>query len=148
MNSVNSMYNGIQYINYDFLELPLIAAIQTACEMIDKAANQARARYIDDPLKLAEYQLAEKEALEYRAVNYQGDVPPTVLCWASATGLDGESAANEILERAAQCDAALQTIRSIRHSCKAVIRQATNHQAALEALDAAVAELLSQFPSK
>lgn len=46
--------------------------------LIDNAADSARQRIVGDAVRVIEYQVAEADALAYKAAAYSGPVPPSV----------------------------------------------------------------------
>ncbi|WP_347506291.1 hypothetical protein [Pseudomonas anguilliseptica] len=83
----------------------------------------ARAKVAGDPLRAVEYDKAAEQAKEFAAANYQGDVPPMVAAWA-INGRTAQQAADNILGEAAQYNAALVLLRTVRLNAKELIRNA------------------------
>lgn len=70
-----------------------------------------------------EYEAAERDALAYQEAGFTGDVPPSVASWVTASGMDPEAAALDILDEAQAWRAAAQEIRAQRLLAKAGVRQ-------------------------
>lgn len=76
--------------------------------------------------RLAEYQLAEREATEFKNNNYSGTVPSTVQSWATAQNQTAQWAADSILAQANAWINAQNAIRSARLATKAAVQNAQN----------------------
>ena len=118
------------------------------CESIDRAADAARLAVAGDPLRAAEYQVAEAEAKAYQAAGYAGDCPPSVRSWAEAKNWTGKQAADNIIAEAAAWNGALYAIRDARLKAKEGVRSALTAdaaaalaQAAIDGINAKVANL-------
>lgn len=96
---------------------------QSLCTQIDAAADDARRAVAGDPLRAVEYANAATEAQAFAAANYQGTVPPMVAAWA-INGRTAQQAADDILREAAQYNAALVQLRTVRLNAKELIRAA------------------------
>ena len=96
---------------------------------IDQAADAARLRLVQDPLRTFEYYIAEGEAIKFKEANFQGDVPNSVSSWASALGVSNHDAAEDILEKAQEWRNALYYIRSVRLNGKSQVSQASDDDA-------------------
>lgn len=106
---------------------------------IDKAADAARLAVAGDPLRAAEYQIAEVEAKAYKAAGYTGDCPPSVKSWAEAKGWSSKQAADNIIAEANAWNAALYAIRDARLKAKEGVRNAVTAEDAAAIVTAAVA---------
>ena len=93
------------------------------CQSVDTAADTARRAVAGDPLRAVEYADAATEAKAFAAANYQGNVPPMVAAWAIG-GRTAHQAADDILREAAQYNAALVQLRTVRLNAKELIRTA------------------------
>ena len=102
---------------------PYIPTIAELCNSVDIAADRARAAVAGDPLRAVEYANAATEAQTFAAADYQGDVPPMVAAWA-INGRTAQQAADDILHEAAQYNAALVLLRTLRLNAKELIRAA------------------------
>jgi hypothetical protein len=102
---------------------PHIPSTDELCTKIDTAADTARRAVAGDPLRAEEYKAAAAEAQTFAAANYQGDVPPMVAAWA-INGRTGQQAADDILREAAQYNAAMVQLRTVRLNAKELVRQA------------------------
>lgn len=117
--------------SHDAGGLPILidppAATPTAsalCEMIDLAADTARAAVVGDPTRTVEYERAAAEAAQFKAAGYPADnVPRTVAAWA-INGRTAQQAADDILAEAAAYTEALYQIRETRLQAKELVRQA------------------------
>jgi hypothetical protein len=105
---------------------------------IDAAADAARLAVAGDPLRAAEYQIAETEAKAYQAGGYSGDCPPSVKSWAEAKNWTAKQAADNILAEAAAWSAALYAIRDARLKAKEGVRNALTADAAAAVAQAAI----------
>lgn len=105
------------------------------CAMVDAAADAARAAVAGDPLRAVEYERAALEAQAFKDVGYQGEVPPMVAAWAIG-GRTPAQAADSILGEAAQYNAALVQIRTVRLQAKERIRSeyAAGHAAVAKSI--------------
>lgn len=115
------------------------------CMLIDQAADRARTAVAGDPLRAVEYERAALEAQAFADAGYQGNVPPMVAAWA-INGRTPQQAADSILGEAAQYNAALVQIRTVRLSAKELVRKqmADGHPSIAKAIaDEAVAEILA-----
>jgi hypothetical protein len=70
-----------------------------------------------------EYATAATEAQAFAAAGYQGTVPPMVAAWA-INGRTPQQAVDSILAEAAQYNAALVQLRTVRLNAKELIRSA------------------------
>lgn len=102
---------------------PHIPTEAELCAQIDKAADAARRAVAGDPLRAVEYERAATEAQAFAATGYQGTVPPMVAAWA-INGRTPQQAADSILAEAAQYNAALVQLRTVRLQAKELIRAA------------------------
>lgn len=105
---------------------------------IDAAADAARLAVAGDPLRAAEYQIAEAEAKTYQAAGYSGECPPSVKSWAEAKKWTSKQAADNILAEAAAWNGALYWIRDTRLKAKEAVRNALTAEAAAAIANAAV----------
>lgn len=115
---------------------------------IDATADAARLAVAGDPLRAAEYQVAEAEAKAYQAAGYAIECPPSVKSWAEAKQWSTKQAAENILAEAAAWNAALYAIRDARLKAKESVRNALTAEdataiatAAIEGIKAKVANL-------
>lgn len=97
--------------------------LDSLCRAIDAAADAARRAVAGDPLRAVEYANAGTEAQAFAAAGYQGTVPPMVAAWA-INGRTAQQAADNILAEAAQYNAALVQLRTVRLNAKELIRTA------------------------
>jgi hypothetical protein len=100
-----------------------IALSAQLCQSVDTAADAARRAVAGDPLRAVEYANAATEAQAFAAASYQGTVPPMVAAWA-INGRTPQQAADSILAEAAQYNAALVQLRTVRLNAKELIRAA------------------------
>ncbi|CAE6923445.1 conserved protein of unknown function [Pseudomonas marincola] len=113
-------------VGYPVLIEPPLAAppnSEQLCANIDTAADAARHTVAGDPLRAVEYERAASEAWAFAAANYQGEVPPMVAAWAIGERT-AQQAADSILAEAAQYNAALVHLRTVRLNAKELIRAA------------------------
>lgn len=118
------------------------------CKLIDEAADAARLAVAGDPLRAAEYQIAETEARTYQAAGYVDECPRSVKSWAEAKNWSPKQAADNIIAEAAAWNAALYAIRDARLKAKEGVRNALTAesasaiaQAAIDGIKAKVANL-------
>lgn len=93
------------------------------CRDVDAAADAARRAVAGDALRAEEYKAAAAEAKAFAAANYEGDVPEMVAAWA-INGRTPQQAADDILGEAAQYNAAMVQLRTVRLNAKEQIRNA------------------------
>lgn len=116
-----------------------LGQIRTAlCARIDSAADAARLAVAGDPLRAAEYQIAEAEAKAYQAAGYTGECPPSVKSWAEAKAWPSKQAADNIIAEAVAWNAALYAIRDARLKAKEAVRNALTAEAATEIANATI----------
>lgn len=72
-----------------------------------------------------EYAEAEREALDFKAANYAGQVPPTVQSWASVKNWTPQVAADDIITQATAWRNAALSIRANRLKEKETVRIGT-----------------------
>lgn len=108
------------------------------CASIDAAADAARLAVAGDPLRAAEYQIAEAEARAYQAAGYVGECPRSVKSWAEAKNWSPKQAADNIIAEAAAWNAALYAIRDARLKAKEGVRNALTAESASEIAEAAI----------
>lgn len=101
--------------------IPQIPTSEYLCSQVDTAADAARRAVAGDPLRAVEYANAATEAQAFAAADYQGTVPPMVAAWA-INGRTPQQAADSILAEAAQYNAALVQLRTVRLQAKEQIR--------------------------
>lgn len=108
---------------------------ESLCSSIDAAADDARRAVAGDPLRAVEYERAALEAQAFADAGYQGEVPPMVAAWA-INGRTPQQAADSILGEAAQYNAALVQIRTVRLQAKERIRSeyAAGHAAVAKSI--------------
>jgi len=105
---------------------------------IDAAADAARLAVAGDPLRAAEYQIAEAEAKAYQAAGYTGECPPSVKSWAEAKNWTSKQAADNIIGEAAAWNAALYALRDARLKAKEAVRSALTAETATAIANAAI----------
>lgn len=105
---------------------------------IDRSADAARLAVAGDPLRAAEYQIAEAEAKTYQAAGYSGECPPSVKSWAEAKNWTSKQAADNILAEAAAWNGALYWIRDTRLKAKESVRNALTAEAAAAIANSAI----------
>lgn len=116
-------------------------ATSLAITAIDKAADDARLAVAGDPLRAAEYQIAEAEAKAYQAAGYAGECPPSVKSWAEAKAWTSRQAADNIIAEAGAWNTALYAIRDVRLKAKENVRNAQTSEAAFGIAQAAVGQI-------
>lgn len=79
--------------------------------------------------RASEYELAEKEALQFKAAGYAGDVPASVQSDADANGQTPRWSTERILATASAWRTAQATLRARRLMAKAQAKQAASHDA-------------------
>ncbi len=114
--------------------IPQIPTSEYLCSQIDTAADVARRAVAGDPLRAVEYANAATEAQAFAASGYQGSVPPMVAAWA-INGRTPQQAADSILAQAAQYNAALVQLRTLRLQAKENIRVAMTEGNLIQAQD-------------
>jgi hypothetical protein len=117
-------------------------------DRIDRTADAARLAVAGDPLRAAEYQIAQAEAKTFAAAGYAGDVPMSVKSWAEAKQWTAKQAAENIIAEAAAWNGALYAIRDVRLKAKEQVRNALTAEAAEEAADivcAAIAHMVQNL---
>lgn len=100
---------------------PLPQCIVDAHNKIDKAAGEARARYITvAPGQEAVYALKKEHAESYKAAGYPADTTayPLIQAEADASGTSAQAACDFILSKAAQWVQLAATIEQLRQSAK------------------------------
>lgn len=120
---IDGSYGGIgwAYTEGQLTPPPASVSIKELFVAIDTAADAARAAVAGDPLRAVEYDRARIEAEQFAAANYQGNVPPMVAAYAIG-GRSAQQAADSILAEAAQYNAALVQLRTVRLNAKEQIR--------------------------
>lgn len=98
---------------------------------IDRAADAARLRLVEDPLRTFEYFIAETEAKQFQAANFQGEAPPTVKSWANAIKVSYEEACLDILLKASEWRQALYYLRDVRLNGKHQIEDLSDEDAVI-----------------
>lgn len=122
--SADHLWDGSAWAFDADLQTANLGALQLSlCEQVDTAADAARRAVAGDPLRAVEYDHARIEAEQYAAAGYQGTVPPMVAAWA-INGRTPQQAADSILAEAAQYNAALVQLRTVRLGAKELIRAA------------------------
>ncbi|MDD2056331.1 hypothetical protein N5D52_10130 [Pseudomonas sp. GD03860] len=132
------VYDGRNYVGYDYMALPLGAALAVATQQIEQCADQSRSAVLGDPLRAVEYRLTADEAERFAAADYAGPVPPTVQAWMDAAGLEAQTATDDILTEARAWKAAIYAIRAERLKGKQAVLKATSHAEAERLADAAI----------
>ncbi len=135
------VHGGTSYAGWDFVALPLAAALAAACLQIDQTADLARRTVLGDSLRVLEYQRAASEAKAFAAAGYVGDMPPSVQSWADAAELEPQAAADSIIVEADAWQGALYAIRAARLKGKQRVLKAIGHDAAEALADAAIADI-------
>ncbi|KEY87638.1 hypothetical protein MBA34_24935 [Pseudomonas capeferrum] len=135
---LNVVYGETNYNGFDFEALPIGAALLVAQQQIEKAADQALAAVLGDPLRAIENQLAEAEAKAFKLAGYAGEVPLTVQAVVDAQGVDPMEAAESILQEAQAWHAAVCSIRAARLKGKVEVLKATTHGQAEDFADTAI----------
>lgn len=79
-----------------------------------------------------EYRQAELEALAFSSANFSGTAPPTVVAYALAENISNQTAAESILQKAAEWRLVSNEIRAARLSAKAKARAGALSDAASE----------------
>ena len=97
--------------------------ISLLCGSIDADADSIYVAALGN--RATEYAEAETEAQAFKAVNYEGAVPPYVQAWATATGNSAQWAADNIIATADAWRTAQIAIRAHRLDCKEQARKAT-----------------------
>lgn len=143
---LNVLWNGDNYVGFDFEALPIGAALVVAQEQIEQAADQARSAVLGDPLRAIENQLAEDEAKAFKQAGYAGDVPLTVQALVDSQGIEPMEAAEAILQEAQAWHAALCAIRAARLKGKVEVLKATNHAQAEAYADTAINAIRASVP--
>jgi hypothetical protein len=111
------------------------------CEQIDAAADTAYATIGGSPGRIAEHAQTAAEATEYQEAGYAGKAPPSVACWAKASGLTMAKAADDIVAAAERWQAAIADIRAARLLGKAAVRGATTSARAKAAATKAIEQI-------
>ena len=140
---INVIYNGQQYVGFDFATLPLGAALEVACQQIDLAADTARRALVSDALRAQEHQTAAEEAKAFAQADYVGEAPPSVRAWMVAADLDAQAATDSILAKAHEWQTAMYAIRAARLKGKQDVLKSTTHAAIEVIADQAVAAILA-----
>lgn len=138
---LNVIFNGQQYVGFDFSALPLGAALVAASEQIDLAADTARRTLAGDTLRALEHQTAADEAKAFAQAGYTGEAPPSVQAWMDAAELDAQAATDSILAKAQAWQAALYAIRAARLKGKQGVLKAATHTAMEYVADQAIAAI-------
>lgn len=124
---------------------PSLAEIRAGLlRSIDATADAARLAVAGDPLRAAEYQIAEAEAKTYQAGGYVGECPPSVKSWAEAKSWATKQAADNIIAEAAAWNAALYAIRDARLKAKEGVRNALTAEDATAIAEAAITGIESK----
>lgn len=119
----------------------MIMTIDEMISRIDLIADTQRALIVGDPVRAFEYQIAEKDARAYAALNYTGDVPGSVGSWAMAKEWSPRQAADDIIGQADLFMYVLNMIRAIRLNAKCSIIAAGTPEEAQAIFDAAIGNL-------
>ncbi|KAB0507772.1 hypothetical protein [Pseudomonas moorei] len=134
-------YGDKAFVGWNFVDLPLGAALLAAAQQIDVAADLARRVVLGDSLRAVEYQLTAQEAEAFAAAGYTGDMPPSVQAWADAAELEPKAATDSIIAEADAWKTALYAIRAARLKGKQRALKATSHDAAEALADTAIAAI-------
>ena len=113
------------------------------CAQIDMAAKAVyNAIGGDSPGLLAEYQQANADATSFKGAGYPAsDVPSTVACWATASGMTAQAAADNIIATASAWYACLDAIRQARLIGKSNVNKAATTADAQTAANSAIAQI-------
>lgn len=120
---------------------PVYQSVAELIVDVDKKADAMRLTIVGDAVRVEEYRLARDEAQKYITDGYPIYVPQTVQAWATAKNWTARQAADDIAATAAQWEAALYAIRTIRLVGKETIRAAADPQAAKNAHTLVMAQL-------
>lgn len=94
-------------------------AIRQAKDSIDRAAGEARKRYVSQgDLVAEEYRIALEDAESWDG---SGNAPDSIAAWANASGMTEADAQADILATSLAWRTALEAIRSIRLNGKAAV---------------------------
>ena len=138
---INVIFNGQQYVGFDFSALPIGAALVAACEQVDLAADTARRVLAGDTLRAFEHQITGDEAKAFALGGYAGEVPLTVQAWMDAAELNANEATDSILAKAHAWQAALYAIRAARLKGKQGVLKASTHAAMEQVADQAISAI-------
>lgn len=109
---------------------------------IDAKAGSVRTRFVTSTAgQEATYLIKERQAREYAAGGYSGDVPAMVAAKAAASGLSAQQAADLIITTADAWILLAAAIEQVREGGKAAVAAAGNDPAVVAARDAALAAL-------
>ncbi len=86
--------------------------------------------------RASEYALAEHDAIMYKAAGYQGTIPDSIQCWATAKAMTAVWATTNILDPATAWRGAQRAIRSNRLASKEAMRNAGTSGALTAAVQA------------
>lgn len=116
---------------------------QDMVSRVNNLSGEIRNSYLSDGLFVVEeYRLAEVEALDYKARNFQDAVPTTILDYAQVLGTtDYALVANSILAAATQLKTILTLVRKIRLTATTAITASTSLEGVVAAHSTAVASL-------
>ncbi|UMY59944.1 hypothetical protein [Pseudomonas sp. LS.1a] len=143
---LNVVYGETNYNGFDFEALPIGAALLVAQQQIEKAADQALAAVLGDPLRAIENQLAESEAKAFKLAGYDGEVPLTVQAVVDAQGVEPMDAAESILQEAQAWHTAVCAIRAARLKGNVEVLKATTHAQAETYADEAINAIRASVP--
>lgn len=121
-----------------------LSALQVSlCSQIDATADQV---YVaiggPSPGRLAEYQQAGNDAQAFKAAGYPAArVPSTIACWATASGMTAQAAADNIIATAAAWVNVLEGIREARLVGKSNVNKATTTADAQSAANTAISQI-------
>ena len=92
-----------------------LQALQTSKQAAKDGIDKAVAAIYDkfNPF-VREYTLREKQALEFVAANYEGDVPPQIQAVVEPTGMTPKQAADSIIANAQKLETALEELGKLR----------------------------------
>lgn len=115
---------------------------------LDLKIDEIRARYpAAGKFIVDEYRLTGDQAQAFATSNYQGDVPPCVASWSTASGMTPQQAADDILATKALYELMLEGTREARLVGKAQINQAPNRASARAIFEQIVATLEASLPA-
>lgn len=121
-----------------------LSALQASlCSQIDATADQV---YVaiggPSPGRLAEYQQASNDAQAFKAAGYPiANVPATVACWVTASGMTPQAAADNIIATATAWFGVLENIRAARLIGKSNVNKATTISGAQSAAASAISQI-------
>ncbi|MGF6591614.1 hypothetical protein [Pseudomonas sp. 2835] len=131
-------YNGTNYVGYSYESLPLGAALIAAQDQVEQTADLSRSILVGNPLRMLEFQLAEREAKAFLAANFEGETPLSVKALAEAAEVSAQVATEAILTNVQALETVIHTIRTARLKSRHEIPKATSHAMAEVLADTAI----------